>query len=192
MLRLHYLLGMAKKQNGFTASLERIRAQKRAAHRLDRTTVQVGWIDGAMTLNNRAPFAVIARTLCYGREEGMTSKGWKYPAIPARNFVKAYEKFGYEKKALPIASKCLADIFRNGSEYKADMAKQLAPFGAKAEGQLKLAILKENYKKNAWATVREWARRHSGTSSNLTRIDKKELVDTGAMVQHITTAVTTK
>lgn len=183
---------MAKKQNGFTATLERIRAQKRAAHRLDRTTVDVGWIDGAMTLDNRTPFAVIARTLCYGREEGVTSKGWKYPAIPARNFMKAYEKFGYEKAALPTASRCLADIFRNGSEFKADMAKQLAPFGAKAEGQLKLAILKEHYKSNAWSTVASWARRHSGTSSNLTRNDKKELVDTGAMVQHITYGVETK
>ena len=192
MWRLHYLLSMAKKQNGFTATLERIRAQKRAAHRLDRTTVDVGWIDGAMTLDNKTPFAVIARTLCYGREEGMTSKGWKYPAIPARNFVKAYEKFGYEKKALPVASRCLADIFRNGSEYKADMAKQLAPFGAKAEGQLKLAILKEDYAKNSPATIASWAKRHQGTKKGFGAGNKKELVDTGAMVEHITYGVETK
>ena len=182
---------MAKKQNGFTATLERIRAQKRAAHRLDRTTVDVGWIDGAMTLNNKTPFAVIARTLCYGREEGTTKMGWRYPAIPARNFMKAYdEKYG--KKALPAASRSLADIFRNGSEYKADMAKQLAPFAAMAEGQLKLTIIKERFKGNAAATVKSWARRHSGTKKGLGASDKKELVDTGAMVQHITYGVETK
>lgn len=181
-------MSTGKKNDGFAKTIERIRAQRRAARRLDRTSVLVGWIDGSRTLNNRTPFAVIARTLCYGREEGVTRNGWRYPAIPPRDFMKAYFR-EEQKPVFRAASNCLSLIFSEGSEYQADLARQLAPIGATAEGGLRKAIVRQHYKPNARSTVLAWARRHAGTKKGLTSTDKKELVDTGAMVQHITYSV---
>lgn len=188
-------------KNGFGKTLEQIRAMKRTVHRLERTVIRAGWIDGARTLDGRTEFAVIARTLCYGREEGTTSKGWKYPAIPARNFMRRYgEK--YEKDTLREAGLCLRAAFGTGkgSDYQADLNQVLAPIGARASGGLREAIVHERYEANARSTVMSWAKRHSGSTRQMRaagRLNgeaqytayagmKKELVDTGALVQHIT------
>ena len=197
--RLSYLYGMAK--NGFAQTLERIRLQKRTASRLERTSVRAGWIDGAKTLYGK-DFAVIARTLCYGRESGTTRKGWKYPAIPARNFMIGYSH-GYALRTEREAGMALQLVFRTGAEYQADLTKMLASIGAVAAGGLKQAIAIERYKQNARSTILSWAKRHSNSTKQMRKANrlsgeerymamasmKKELVDTGALVQHITSDV---
>ena len=192
------------KKNGFAETLERIRAQKRTAKRLERTTVRAGWIDGAKTLGG-TEFSVIARALCYGREEGTTKSGRRYPAIPARNFVAKYGD-KYAKATDREASRAISIVFRKGAEYQADLTKMLSSIGAVAVRGLKEAIVKDRYAQNAMDTVLSWARRHAGSTKAMmqanrlkgeSRVEamtamKKELVDTGAMVQHITYAVTKK
>ena len=200
--RLSYLYGMAK--NGFAQTLERIRLQKRTARRLERTSVRAGWIDGAKTLDGK-DFAVIARTLCYGRESGTTRKGWKYPAIPARDFMRGYRN-DFGKRTLREAGRALQLVFRKGAEYQADLTKMLASIGAVAAGGLDQAISIDRYKPNARSTVLAWAKRHSGSTRQMRSANKlqgdqrflafagmkKELVDTGSMVQHITSDVVTR
>lgn len=193
--------GMAR-NDGFRQTLERIRLQKRTAHRLERTKVRAGWIDGAKTLDGK-DFAVIARALCYGRESGTTSKGWRYPAIPARDFMRGYSN-DYAKRTQMEAGKALQLVFRQGAEYQSDLTKMLAGIGAVAAGGLRLAITQYRYKKNARATILAWAKRHSNSTKQMRAANrlkgeerymamasmKKELVDTGALVQHITSDVT--
>ena len=200
--RLSYLYGMAK--NGFAQTLERIRLQKRTARRLERTSVRAGWIDGAKTLDGK-DFAVIARTLCYGRESGTTRKGWKYPAIPARDFMRGYRN-DFGKRTLQDAGRALQLVFRNGAEYQADLTKMLSSIGAVAAGGLKQAIAVDRYKQNARSTILSWAKRHSNSTKQMRKANrlsgeerymamasmKKELVDTGSMVQHITSDVVTR
>jgi len=191
-------------KNGFSQTLERIRLQKRTARRLERTSVRAGWIDGAKTLDGK-DFAVIARTLCYGRESGTTRKGWKYPAIPARDFMRGYRN-DFSKRTLQEAGRALQLVFRTGAEYLADLTRMLASIGAVAAGGLKQAIAIDRYKPNARSTVLAWAKRHSGSTRQMRSANKlqgdqrflafagmkKELVDTGAMVQHITSDVVTR
>jgi len=188
------------RNDGFAQTLERIRAQKKTARRLERTSVKAGWIDGARTQDNRTEFAVIARTLCYGRESGTTSKGHKYSAIPARDFMRGYRINKYGTQTMKEAGRCLQLVFRNGAEYQADLAKMLSSIGAVAVGGLRQAVGHERYKPNARSTVLAWARRHSGSTRQMRSASKlqgderytafagmkKELVDTGALIQHIT------
>lgn len=190
--------------NGFAQTLERIRLQKRTARRLERTRVRAGWIDGAKTLDGK-DFAVIARALCYGREAGTTRKGYRYPAIPARDFMRGYRIY-FEERTLLEAGRALQLVFRNGAEYQADLTKMLASVGAVAAGGLKKAIAHYRYKQNARATILAWAKRHANSTKQMRKANrlkgeerymamasmKKELVDTGAMVQHITSDVTNR
>lgn len=191
-------------KNGFAETLERIRLMKRTAKRLDRTAVRAGWIDGARTLSG-TPFAVIARALCYGREAGTTRKGWKYPAIPARNFIRGYNN-DFSKATEREAGRTLQLVFTKGAEYQADLTLMLSGIGAKAVRGLKDAIMLDRYKPNARSTVLAWAKRHSKSTKQMRAANKlqgdqrflafsgmkKELVDTGAMVQHITYDVVKK
>ncbi len=192
------------KKNGFAETLDRIRMQKRTAKRLERTAVRAGWIDGAKTLSG-TPFSVIARALCYGREAGTTSRGWKYPAIPARNFIAKYGD-AYAKATENEATRALRLVFSKGAEYQADLTKMLSSVGSVAVMGLKHSIMQNRYQKNARDTVIAWARRHSNSTKAMrkasrmkgeARVDalsglKKELVDTGAMVGHITYRVEKK
>lgn len=192
------------KKNGFAETLDRIRLMKRTAHRLERTTVRAGWIDGARTLSG-TPFAVIARALCYGREAGTTRKGYRYPAIPARNFIRGYNN-DFAKDTEREAGRTLHLVFTKGAEYQADLTRMLASVGAVAAGGLRQAIVRDRYKPNARSTVLAWAKRHSGSTRQMRAANKlqgdqrflafsgmkKELVDTGAMVQHITYDVVKK
>ena len=192
------------KNDGFRKTLDRIAAQKRAAHRLDRTVVRAGWIDGAKTMGG-PDFSIIARTLCYGRESGTTRNGSRYSAITARNFVRAYG-LGFAKKAEKEAGRALQLVFTRGAEYQADLTKALSGIGAQAAGGLRMAIVNDRYKPNARSTVLAWARRHTNSTKAMRRASKlkgddrffamagmkKELVDTGALVQHITYDVVKK
>ena len=158
------------KKNGFAETLDRIRMQKRTAKRLDRTAVLAGWIDGSKTLSG-TPFAVIARALCYGREAGTTSKGWRYPAIPARNFMAKYgEK--HAKAAEREASRALRLVFANGADYQADLTKMLSGIGAMAVLGLKASINIDRYTGNARATVLAWARRHSNSTKAMRKASR--------------------
>lgn len=191
-------------KNGFAETLERIRLMKRTARRLERTSVRAGWIDGAKTVSG-TPFAVIARALCYGREEGTTRKGWKYPAIPARNFVRGYNN-DFSKATEREAGRALQLVFTKGAEYQADLTKMLASIGATAAGGLRQAIAIDRYKQNARSTILSWAKRRSNSTKQMRKANrlsgeerymamasmKKELVDTGSMVQHITSDVVTR
>lgn len=185
------------KKNGFAETLDRIRLMKRTARRLERTSVRAGWIDGAKTLSG-TPFAVIARALCYGREAGTTRKGWKYPAIPARNFVRGYNN-DFSKETEKEAGRALQLVFTKGAEYQSDLTLLLSGIGARAAGGLRQAIVHDRYKSNARSTVLAWAKRHSGSTRQMRSANKlqgdqrflafagmkKELVDTGAMIDHI-------
>ncbi len=185
-------------KNGFAETLDRIRLMKRTARRLERTSVRAGWIDGSKTVSG-TPFAVIARALCYGREAGTTRKGWKYPAIPARNFVRGYNN-DFSKATEREAGRALQLVFAKGAEYQADLTLLLSGIGSRAAGGLRQAIVHDRYKQNARSTVLAWAKRHSGSTRQMRAANKlqgdqrflafagmkKELVDTGAMVDHIT------
>ena len=185
-------------KNGFAETLERIRLMKRTAHRLERTTVRAGWIDGAKTLDGKE-FAVIARALCYGRDEGTTRKGYRYPAIPARNFIRGYNN-DFAKDTEREAARAMQLVFTKGAEYQADLTRMLASVGAVAAGGLRQAIVHDRYRQNARATILAWAKRHSGSTRQMRSANKlqgdqrflafagmkKELVDTEAMIDHIT------
>ena len=186
------------KKNGFAETLDRIRLMKRTARRLERTSVRAGWIDGAKTVSG-TPFAVIARALCYGRDEGTTRRGYKYPAIPSRNFVRGYSN-DFAKETEKEAGRALQLVFTKGAEYQSDLTLLLSGIGARAVKGMKNAIMLDRYKQNARSTVLAWAKRHSGSTRQMRAANKlqgdrrflafagmkKELVDTGAMVGHIT------
>ena len=158
------------KKNGFAETLDRIRLMKRTARRLERTSVRAGWIDGAKTLSG-TPFAVIARALCYGRDAGTTRKGWKYPAIPARNFIRGYNN-DFSKATEREAGRTLQLVFRTGAEYQADLTKMLASIGAVAAGGLRQAIAIDRYKQNARATILSWAKRHSNSTKRMRKANR--------------------
>lgn len=186
--------------NGFGKTLDRLRAQKRAAATLDRTRLRVGWIDGARTLDGRTAFAVIARTLCYGREAGTTRTGRSYPAIPARNFMKTLSETRSGRIEMEARKAFARILTAPATEGEAALARMLAPVGAVASGELRQAVGVDRYQPNARSTVLSWARRHSGSTKQMRAASKlagesryqafagmkKELVDTGAMIQHIT------
>lgn len=187
-----------EKTNGFMKTLERIRQQKRAARKLQEMRVQSGWIDGTRTTGSNTPFAVIARTLNYGREPLVTRKGWTAPEIPARNFMKqCTDKFS--SPALAEASKALSLVFRSGMEYRADIGRALQPVAERLSGCLKTAIVRGEYRKNARATILPWAKRHANSSKAMRQANrlkgearvqalsanKQPLVDTGELVQAV-------
>lgn len=182
---------MANKQNGFRASANIIARRREAAEKLKRMQLQVGWMDGAQTQSG-TPFSIIAQTLCYGREKGTTKKGWTYPAIPARNFEKVFSSKKYFDKVERYAAKGMKTVLEQAITSYSGIESAMAATAQIAAGQLRKSILDERYQENADATIASWARRHSGTRSKLTRADKKELVDTGAMVQHITARISVK
>ena len=94
-----------------------------------------------------ASLAVIAKTLCYGREGGTTKGGREYGRIPARNFVKVLED-KYRKVIDRIVEKSLVD---DGSTAAKIDLKTIADT---AKGQLQRAMKDSNeYAKNAPITI---------------------------------------
>lgn len=159
--------------------------------RLSRLEVAVGWIDGngtarqakanldyrnatgGLTPSLGAPVsqALIARTLNYGREAGMTLGGRKYPAIPARPFMDvAKEKFGAVYPRLLKA--CLPRVLSG--------AMGVEEFGKLVAVRVKDSVVEAirdsgRYAPLSPATLKN--RRHGGDTP---------LVDTGAMVNSVT------
>lgn len=90
------------------------------------------------------------------------------------------------------AAKGIKVVLEQAITSDAGVESAMASTAQIAAGQLRKAILDERYQENAPATIASWAKRHSGTKKGLTTADKKELVDTGAMVQHITGAISVR
>ncbi|MBO7412837.1 MAG: hypothetical protein J6U20_04145 [Fibrobacter sp.] len=91
--------------------------------------------------------AQIAKTLCYGRECGVTKSGHKYGRIPPRDFVRVLQE-----KHLKTLNRLVADeVVKNGSTVKnVDLEK----IGVTAKGQLQRAMRDSNeYDKNAPITI---------------------------------------
>ena len=94
-----------------------------------------------------ASLAVIAKTLCYGREGGTTKSGHEYGRIPARNFVKVLEE-KHRKVIDRIVEKALVDD--GSTAAKIDMET----IADAARGQLQRAMRNSNeYAKNAPITI---------------------------------------
>lgn len=94
-----------------------------------------------------ASLAVIAKTLCYGREGGTTKGGHEYGRIPARNFVKVLEE-KHRKVIDRIVEKALVDD--GSTAAKIDMET----IADAARGQLQRAMRNSNeYAKNAPITI---------------------------------------
>ena len=95
-----------------------------------------------------ASLAMIAKTMCYGREGGTTKSGKPYGRIPARNFVKVLE----EKHWRPLNSavaKAVVDIENPSPDVNMDF------IGVVAKGQLQRAMQDSNeYAANAPITIR--------------------------------------
>ena len=94
-----------------------------------------------------ASLAVIAKTLCYGREGGTTKSGKSYGRIPARNFVKVLDE-KHRKVIDRIVEKALVD--EGSTAAKIDMQT----IGDAAKGQLQRSMKDSNeYAKNAPITI---------------------------------------
>lgn len=161
-----------------------VRTLKAAARRLG-SVVEVGWPDGAREkpsprnaakaaklkrIRNPGPeeaaslkamqgptLATVAKTLCHGR-----AKGAKYPAIPARDFVKVMEE-SHSAPILKVAAKAVTG------------GASLAAVGVAAKGALQRAIRdSDRYEPLAPSTV---ARRRGGSS--------RPLIDTGTLVNSV-------
>ena len=94
-----------------------------------------------------ASLAVIAKTLCYGREGGTTKSGHEYGRIPARNFVKVLEA-KHSKVIDRIVEKALVDDGSTAAKIDMETIADVA------KGQLKRAMKASNeYAKNAPITI---------------------------------------
>lgn len=146
----------------------------------------VGWPDGNKTAfyatenreyrkktGNRTPsikkpvsLALIARTLNYGREPGVTLEGHAYGPIPARPFMNlAAEKL---KKDMPkLLKKHLPALFSGRMTYDQFMAY----LGQRALDELKKSMREGNWKPLSPVTLQR--RRHGGDTP---------LIDTGTLI----------
>lgn len=167
------------------AALSRMRETLR---RLERIEISVGWIDGngsaSVALGNllfrratgeatpasRLPAtqALIARTLNYGREAGVTAEGRRYPAIPARPFMSVAREI-FARKFPKIRAKLLPRVLSGRMSVEA-FAEQVA---IRMKDAVVEAIRTGTYAPLSPATV---ARKGSAVP----------LIDTGATVNSVT------
>lgn len=161
---------------------------KETLRRLERLEISVGWIDGngsaSVALGNllfrratgkatpasRLPAtqALIARTLNYGRESGVTAEGRRYPAIPARPFMSVAREI-FARKFQKIRAKLLPRVLSGKMTVEA-FAEQVA---IRMKDAVVEAIRTGTYAPLSPATV---ARKGSAVP----------LIDTGATVNSVT------
>lgn len=172
-------------------SFEDLMAKFKVLEELANKQVRVGWIDGNGTARKaydnmvsrkktgnptpslKAPVsnALIARTLNYGREAGVTAEGRHYPEIPARPFMTVANE-GFEKikdrilkRYVPmvISGKMTVDQLANefGKWYMDEVTKAI-------RDSSKYQVLSEK-------TLE--ARRHHGRPSSVPLIDTHQLID---------------
>lgn len=185
---------MANRQsNGFKASSESIANKIKCINSISAKKMLVGWTDGAKD-NKGNSYAVIARTLEYGRSAGVSSKGRKYPAIPPRDFVgQFFSKFSNETKKQ--IRKALSELHKKQNVTLSDIDIALKRVGVFGVGDLQKAIVNGDYQANAPATIKSWLRNKSkskiakSVKANprlVPTMGKKPLIDTGSLVQHVT------
>lgn len=159
--------------------------------RLAEKTVRIGWIDGNGTarkaLQNlkkrkrtgnptpsiKAPVsnALIARTLNYGREEGVTAEGRHYPKIVARPFM-TYAREGFDRIKFRILARYVPRILSG----KMTVDQLADAFGKFYMDEVTRAIRdSEKYQGISEKTL--MARRHHGNSSAIPLIDTHQLID---------------
>lgn len=164
-------------------------AKKTSLTFLKNSTIKVGWPDGNLTadvayqhlmikkatgenqpsIKKPVSMALIARTLNYGREPGVTAEGRKYGRIPARPFMKlAEENF---RKLLPKLFKAyIPDVIAG----KMTQQQMMEAVGSRMAGEVKDAMLNGSWEPLSPRTVK--ARRHGGN---------KPLFDTGTLVASV-------
>lgn len=164
---------------------------------LSNVKVKVGWIDGSgaaarayenlqirksntgirtPALREPATQALIARTLNYGREAGVTLEGRRYPPIPARPFMEEAKRI-FEGKWPKIVKQCVRELTQ-GSMTKEAAAKRIA---VRVQDAIVEAIRTGEYRELSKATVAARERRFKGKGATAV-----PLIDTGAMVNSIT------
>ncbi len=161
--------------------------------KLERVEIFVGWIDGngsaSVALGNllfrratgkttqasRLPAtqALIARTLNYGRESGITAEGRKYPAIPPRPFMRFAREI-FERKAPRIWAKLIPQVLSGRMTVEA-FAEQVA---IRMKDAIVEAIRTGNYAPLSPVTIEK-----KGSA--------QPLIDTGTMVNSVTFEVRT-
>lgn len=155
---------------------------------LSSSTVVVGWIDGNGTaqtahanlmakkstgedqpgIGKPASIALIARTLNYGRQKGITAEGKKYPAIPARPFMTfAQEIFN---KVFPKVMSKYIPMYLSGA---IGIEGIFTVIGERAKNSVQEAIRKGDYIPLSPSTIKA---KKSSTP----------LIDTGKMVESVT------
>lgn len=177
-----YIIGM---------SYEDLMAKFKVLEELATMQVRVGWIDGNGTARKayenmvsrkktgkptpslKAPVsnALIARTLNYGREAGVTAEGRRYPEIPARPFMTvAMEKFEKERERI------LARYVPKVVSGKMTVRQLATAIGSFYKDKVTEAIRdSEKYQGLSEKTLA--ARRHNGRPSAVPLIDTHQLID---------------
>lgn len=182
-----------RQSNGFKASSESIANKVKCIKSISAKRMLIGWPDGAKD-NKGNSYAVIARTLEYGRSAGVSSKGRKYPAIPPRDFVGQFFSIFSEETKKQIR-KALSELHKKQNITLSDIDIALKRVGAFGVGDLQKAIVNGDYQANAPSTIKAWLRNKS--KSKITKLiklnprlaptsGKKPLIDTGSLVQHVT------
>lgn len=182
------------KTNGITTSRQHFANKLRTIKALKLKRLLLGWTDGAKD-NRGNSYAVIARTLEYGRDAGVSAKtGRKYPAIPPRDFIgQFYSRFsGNTRARMRKALKHLHDADKLTLQL---IDEELMAVGNVGIGDLQQTIVNGAYMANAPATIKSWLRNKS--KSKIAKLvkqnpslaptsGKKPLIATGQMIQHIT------
>lgn len=170
--------------------------KKKGRKRIFGFSIKVGWIDGSgaaahayenlqlrqanpgtrtPALREPATQALIARTLNYGREPGVTLEGRRYPGIPARPFMDEARKIFGAK--FPKIARKYAGLMIEGKADARTAAKAVATY---AQDSIVTAIRTGTYAALSEATMKR--RRGDGSRA-------VPLIDTGAMISSITAAV---
>lgn len=129
-----------------------------------------------------ASLAQIARTLCYGREGGITKSGHKYGRIPPRDFVRVLQE-----KHMKVLNKVVAnEVVKGGSTAK---KVDFVTIGKVAAGQLQRAMRDSNeYAKNAPITLKGGWMAEPKTKKPF-KIEPKRgerpLIDTGTLIKSV-------
>lgn len=163
---------------------------------LGKKTAVAGWVDGngsadaafhdmllrkatgelSPSLKVPPSYALIARTLCYGREPGQTLEGKKFGAIPPRNFFKVAMDL-FEQKKAPFLKFHMTRVLR-GQESVETFYKAL---GDQLQNCITEAMRdSDKYQALSPATLR--ARRKRKVQPNESAIP---LIDTGRLINSL-------
>ncbi len=162
----------------------RLRKACNGSENLRDTVIKVGWVDTnkkhktkksktqeTPAVKGDISLVELAKTLNFGRAQGVTSTGHKYPAIPARPFMKNCidNHLGPVRKLVQIMARDMLDR----KKAPLDSREQLEKIGLMCKGALQRSIKDSNeYAPNSPRTVRA-----KGSA--------RPLIDTGLLLNSI-------